>query len=172
MELKIDFSNKRTIAGVIVLICLIALVFYSPVILSESNPEICIVDGVCQHEQRVELMNQLVPVFILSGIVIGAIVFFFMTTKLEDKKKDLEKVTQALIQFLNKDEKAVIQKILENNGKVFQSEISRIEGIGKLKSHRILQRLSDRGVIEIEKHGKTNIVKLTKNIKEVLVNKE
>ena len=39
----------------------------------------------------------------------------------------------------------------------------------KLKSHRILQRLSDRGVIKIEKYGKTNIVKLTDNIKEVLI---
>jgi hypothetical protein len=28
---------------------------------------------------------------------------------------------------------------------------------------------SDRGVIEIEKHGKTNIVRLAKNIKETLV---
>ena len=52
---------------------------------------------------------------------------------------------------------------------MFQSEISRIEGIGKLKSHRILQRLSDRGVIEIEKHGKTNIIRLAKNIRETLI---
>ncbi len=162
-------SSKRTIAGIIVLICIIALVFYLPSIISESDPGVCMVDGVCQHEQRVALLNQLVPVFILGGIAIGAVVFFFMTTKLEDKKKDLEKITQALIQFLNKDEKTVLQKILENDGKVLQSEISRIEGIGKLKSHRILQRLSDRGVIEIERHGKTNIVKLAKNIKEVLV---
>ncbi len=169
MELKIDLSNKRTIAGVIVLICLLGLIFYLPNILSETTPDICIIDGVCQHEQRIDLLNQMVPVFILSGVVIGAVVFFFMTSKLEDKKKDIGKVTQTLIQFLNKDEKKIVEKILENNGKAFQSEISRIEGIGKLKSHRILLRLSDRNVIEIEKHGKTNIIKLKKNIKEVLV---
>ena len=169
MQLMINLSNKRTIAGAIILICVIALVLYLPNILSETNPQQCIVDGVCQHEKRIELLNQLVPVFILGGIAIGAAVFFFMTSKLENKKKDVEKITQALIQFLNKDEKAVVQKILENDGKAFQSEISRIEGIGKLKSHRILQRLSDRNVIEIERHGKTNIVKLSKNIRDVLV---
>ncbi len=64
------------------------------------------------------------------------------------------------------------RKILESNGKIFQAEISRIEGIGKLKSHRILQRLLDRQVIEIERHGKTNIVKLAKNIQEALVLKK
>ena len=169
MELKIDLSNKRTVTGLIILLCIIALISYLPTILSETNPDICVINGVCQHEERIELLNQLVPVFILGGIAIGAAVFFFMTSKLENKKKDAEKIAQTLIQFLNKDEKLVVQKILENDGKAFQSEISRIEGIGKLKSHRIIQRLSDRQVIEIEKHGKTNIIKLSKNIKEVLV---
>jgi len=169
MELRIDFSNKRTVTGIIVLICILAIVLYSPALLSLTTPDVCFVDGVCLHEQRINLLNQLVPVFVLSGIVIGAGVFFFMTTKLENKKKELEKVTEALVQFLNRDEKKVVEKILESEGKLYQSEISRIEGIGKLKSHRILQRLSDRGVVEIEKHGKTNLVRLAKNIREVLL---
>lgn len=169
MAVTIDFSNKRTITGIIILIAILALVIYLPGILLDTGPEICEINGVCQHEAKIEFMNQMVPVFILSGVVIGAFVFFFMTTKLDNKKKDLEKITKTLMQFLNKEEKLVVQKILENDGKVFQSEISRIEGIGKLKSHRILQKLSDREVIEIEKHGKTNIVKLAENIREVLL---
>ena len=169
MELMIDFSNKKALVGIIVLICIAALVIYLPAILAETNPDVCMVGDVCKHEERINLMNQLVPVFILSGIVIGAMVFFFMTSKLEDKKKDAELIANTLIKFLNKDEKKIVQKILESRGKVFQSEVSRIEGVGKLKSHRILRRLEDRGVIELEKHGKTNIVKLTKEISDVLV---
>ncbi|MFH1588385.1 MAG: super-infection exclusion protein B [Candidatus Diapherotrites archaeon] len=171
MELKIDLSNKRTIAGIIVLVCILAMVFYLPSILEQSNPDVCTIDGVCQHEERLNFLTQLIPVFIFGGIIIGAVVFFFMTSKLENKQKEMEKTVNALIQFLNKDEKRVVEKILESNGKIMQSEISRIEGIGKLKSHRILQRLSDRKVIEIERHGKTNIVKLSKNIQEALLNK-
>lgn len=34
----------------------------------------------------------------------------------------------------------------------------------KVKSHRILSRLKDRDVIRLEKHGKTNIVYLSKDI--------
>lgn len=169
MEIRVDFSNKRTIAGIIILVCILALVFYVPTILSETSPDVCIIDGVCQHEMQVNFLNQLAPIFILGGIAIGAGVFFFMTSRLESKEKDLERVTKTLIQFLNKDEKKIVEKILESEGKVFQSEVSRIEGIGKLKSHRILQKLSDRGVIEIEKHGKTNIIRLSDNVKEVLL---
>lgn len=169
MEVNFDFSSKKTIAGVVALICIIALIIYLPNILSLGEPDVCIIDGVCQHEQYVEFMTLMVPVFVIVGIVIGALVFFFMSGKLENSRKDLEKTVDALLQFLNKDEKAIVQKILDNKGKIFQSEISRIEGIGKLKSHRILQRLSDRGVIEIEKHGKTNIVRLAKNIGEAVL---
>ena len=169
MELNINLANKKIIAGIIALICVIAIVFYLPTIVSMSEPEACFVGSVCQHEQRVDLLTLLIPVFVLVGIAIGAIVFFFMTRKLESKKNDLEKVTSTLIQFLNKDEKKIVEKIIEENGKIYQSELSRIEGIGKLKSHRIIRRLEDRSVIEVEKHGKTNIIKLKKEIKETLL---
>jgi len=169
MAFVINLSNKRALAGLIVLICGLALVFYLPTILSETNPQQCIENGVCLHEERINLLTTLLPIFVLIGILFGAVVFFFMTSKLESKKMDAEKITQTLVQFLSKDEKAIVQKILDNDGKAFQSEISRIEGIGKLKSHRILQRLSDRGVIQIEKHGKTNIITLPKNIRDTLL---
>jgi uncharacterized membrane protein len=172
MELKMDFGSKRTIAGVIILICAVALVIYSPTLIAYTNPGICTINGVCQHEQRLILLEDLIPLFIIIGIVIGVGVFFFMSSRIEAKEQDLTKVTDALIQFLGKDEKLVVQKLLENDGKVLQAEVSRIEGVGKLKSHRIIQRLSDRGVIEIEHFGKTNIIKLNKGLKETLLAKK
>jgi len=169
MELKVDLNNKRVIAGIVIVLCLFGMIFYLPAVLDHFKPEVCTPNGVCQHEQQLELIYNMVPVFIFAGIIIGALVFFFMTTKIDDKKGDLEKATNALIQFLNKDEKKVVEKLIEERGKVLQSEITRIEGLGKVKSHRIIQRLLDRGVIEVEEHGKTNIVKLSKPIKEVLI---
>ncbi|MDD4251331.1 MAG: hypothetical protein PHX27_04035 [Candidatus ainarchaeum sp.] len=64
--------------------------------------------------------------------------------------------------------KKIVTKLIENNGQILQSELSRIEDIGKLKSHRIIRRLEERNVIEIEKHGKTNIIKIKKEIKDAL----
>ncbi len=172
MDLKIDFSNKRTISGLIILICIVALAIYSPKIIALSNPTVCTIDGVCQHEQRELFLTEMIPVFILIGIVIGGLVFFFMSSRIENKEKNLQKVTDALVQFLAKDEKRVVQKLLDNQGHILQADVSHIEGIGKLKSHRILQRLSDRGVIEIESYGKTNRIKLNKGLQETLLVKK
>lgn len=169
MELKIDLVNKKTIASLIVLLCIIGTLIFIPGIFEHFKPATCTIDGVCQHEAQLELLYELIPIFILVGIGLGALVFFFMTTKLDNKNEELEKTTKALIQFLSTDERKVVEKLIEEKGKILQSEITRIEGLGKVKSHRILQKLSDRGVIEIEKHGKTNIVKLTKTIKEVII---
>jgi len=165
----VNFSNKRALAGIVILVCLVGMLLFLPSVLQHFQPEVCTVNGVCQHEMQLTLLYDLVPVFILIGIIIGAIVFFFMSTKLDNKKEELEKTTKALIQFLNKDERRVVEKIISEQGKVLQSEITRMEGLGKVKSHRILQRLSDREVIEIEAHGKTNIVKLTKAIKDAII---
>lgn len=172
MDIKFDLSNKKTIVGLVILICLVGLIIYSPNLIALTNPTVCTINGVCQHEERVHLLTELVPVFILAGVIIGAIVFFFMSSRLETKQNDLEKVTSTLVQFLNKEEKLVVQKLIDNEGKVLQAEISRIEGIGKVKSHRIIQRLVDRKVIEVEAFGKTNIIKLTKEIKSVLLGKK
>jgi uncharacterized membrane protein len=172
MDVSINFSNKRALAGLIVLICLIGLAFYLPGILTNLEPAQCTVNGVCQHEEYANFLSEMVPVFIIIGVVIGALVFFFMSSRLEDKSKNLKKVSDILVQFLAKDEKLIVQKLLDNDGKILQAEISRIEGIGKLRSHRVIQRLSDRGVIEVEHFGKTNIVKLSKGVKEALIFKK
>ncbi|MFA5125485.1 MAG: hypothetical protein WC462_00595 [archaeon] len=172
MDIKFDLSNKRTIAGIIALICVVALIFYLPNIVMLTNPTTCTINGVCQHEQRLILLTDLIPVFILIGIAIGVIVFFFMSVRLDNKQKDINRITDALVSFLNKDEKLVVKKLLDSDGKVLQAELSRLEGLGKVKSHRVLQRLLDRGVIDKESYGKTNIIKLNKNIKEALILKK
>jgi len=172
MEVNFSFSNKRALVGIIILICLLALVFYLPGVIQNLEPTQCTINGVCQHEEYANFLSEMVPIFIIIGVVIGAVVFFFMSSRLEDKSKNLKKVSDILIQFLAKDEKQVVQKLLDNDGKVFQSEISRLEGVGKLRSHRVIQRLSDRGVIEVEHFGKTNIIRLSKSVKEALISKK
>ena len=106
MEVNFNFSNKRALAGIIVLICLVALVFYVPGILSHFEPATCTIDGVCQHEQYANFLTELAPVFVIVGIVIGALVFFFMSSRLENKQKDLSKVALILLKNLqNKEQK-------------------------------------------------------------------
>ncbi len=172
MDVQFSFSNKQTLAGLIVLVCLIGLAFYLPGVIKNLEPSVCTVDGVCQHEEYANFLSELVPVFIIAGIVIGALVFFFMSSRLDDKSKNLKKMSEVLVKFLARDERLLVQKLLDNDGKVLQAELSRLEGFSKLKSHRVIQRLKERGVIEVEHFGKTNIVRLSREVKESLISKK
>jgi len=51
---------------------------------------------------------------------------------------------------------------------VLQSEISQIEGMNKLKTHRAIRNLELKGVIKTENFGKTKHVILSKDIKSML----
>ena len=169
MARKIDFSNKKAIAGIIVLACAVALVFLLPPIIAAAKPEVCTINGVCQHERQLNLLTELVPVFVLSGIIVGALVFFLMSSRLEGKQRDAKKIAETMLRFLNPDERKLVNLLIENNGKILQAELTRLPGMSKVKSHRVVQRLIDRGVIEKETMGKTNIVRFSKEIKEGLL---
>ena len=70
--------------------------------------------------------------------------------------------------MLSSNERKVVEKIIENNGSVLQSEISRMENMTKLKTHRAVKELERKGVIKLEQYGKTNRIVLSDDIKEII----
>jgi len=86
------------------------------------------------------------------------------------KEKDCEK-NNLFLKFLNSSERKVTEKIIENKGNILQSEISRIDGMTRLKAHRTLKELESKGIITIEKYGKTNRIILNNEIKNILFKK-
>ena len=164
-----DLDWKKMVLAAIALVGFAAMVFGLPPLIGLFAPETCIVNGVCEHEGRLNMITQSIPFFVGLGVIAGAGIYWFMSRQLVEKQKSLQNTAEIVLQFLGGEEKAIVKKLVEENGKCLQAEISRIEGIGKLKSHRILQRMKEKRVIEIEKFGKTNIVRLSKNIREGLV---
>lgn len=74
-----------------------------------------------------------------------------------------------LLKFLNYNENKIVKKLIENNGSMLQSEISRMPGIGKVKSHRILKDMKIKNIVSIEKYGKTNRINLSEDIKKIFL---
>ena len=74
-----------------------------------------------------------------------------------------------LLKFLNYNENKVMKKLIENNGTMLQSEISRMPGISKVKAHRILNDMKIKGIISLEKYGKTNRVALSNDVKKLFL---
>ena len=127
---------------------------------------------------------------ILMVLVIVPISYYIVSKRLEEKmEKNLSAITKlvdhklnsgskkenvkpinngSILKLLNPNEKKVVERIIENKGSVLQSEISRIEGMTKLKAHRAVKDLERKGIVNLEQYGKTNKIILTKDIKEII----
>ncbi len=160
-------KKARTLAMISGTIALVAIVYGLPIILKGAMPEQCTLGGVCQHELFAEQIAFFIPLALLAGVAIGAAAHYLFLERALVQQKPQSK--EAAYLLLESDERKVVAKIIEQNGRALQSEISRIDGVGKVRAHRLLARMEKRGVIKIESFGKTNAVKLAKGIGELFI---
>ncbi len=62
--------------------------------------------------------------------------------------------------FLLPDEKAIVEVLLKHGGAMLQKDISRETGLTRVKVHRVIARLAERGLVSVERAGNTNMVRL------------
>jgi len=149
--------SKKIIIGLMIIAIFIFLVSITVAYVQTHIAEF----GYCPYEPV------LIPAFASLGLFIGSLTYYFMFIKLEksSEEKRLEIVNSSL-EMLQVDEKEVIKKIIENKGEILQSKLSAL--FGKVKTFRVLEGLSRRGIIVKESYGKTNKIKLNEKFKEVL----
>jgi hypothetical protein len=68
---------------------------------------------------------------------------------------------EAIVKTLTDEERNVIQALTVHDGKYLQKYIRKEAGLSRLKTHRILARLADRGIVSLRKTGNTNEVQLS-----------
>ena len=62
---------------------------------------------------------------------------------------------------LTTEERQVLDVLVSHNGKYLQKYIRAETGLSRLKTHRILSRLAERGIVNLERSGNTNEVHLS-----------
>ncbi|MEM3373821.1 MAG: hypothetical protein QXE31_01240 [Candidatus Woesearchaeota archaeon] len=106
----------------------------------------------------------LVPLFSFFGILIGLLIYYIMSKDIEKNKEIIQHNGEIILKLLNTDERKVIKKIVENEGKILQMEITYMEGFTKVKSHRIIENLIKKGIVEKSDLGKTKMITLNKDL--------
>lgn len=104
---------------------------------------------------------------ILAVLFVGSLVYYLFSLEIDKKEKIISRNLEVLTSILDEDEKAVLDLIVMNKGRIEQARIS--EKYGKIKAHRILKKLSQKNIIDLSKDGKTNTVHLKNELKEELV---
>lgn len=83
--------------------------------------------------------------------------------------KNIQSPDATFLKLLNSHEKKIIDALIDHRGEILQSEISRMQDMGKVKAHRYLQKLANMGIVSIQRHGNTNKIILSEDIKKILL---
>jgi len=183
MQLK---SNRKVILGVGIIISFALLIFsitlyfnYQHNIREESRLDHDMIDNMSNDEIKQFLEERrdsqptfrsfyLFPFIAFIGLLVGTIVYYIMSDKVIHQEQSLKKNTKIILNFLTGQERKVIETLLENDGKVQQYELSHLPNLNKVKTHRILFNLEQKGVIRKERLGKINKIVLNKELFDVL----
>ncbi|HJX05748.1 MAG TPA: MarR family transcriptional regulator [Candidatus Nanoarchaeia archaeon] len=156
------------IVGIALLIGFIILAFNRAmadiVSTSCSHGESCPMWGTIEFQTNVSIG---IMVFV---ILIGLFLIFFakeeritetkiVKVKEQIKPKEVTKENyQKVMSELVDDEKFVLEKIIEAQGTIFQSDLVEKTSFTKVKVTRVLDKLEGKGIIERKRRGMTNVV--------------
>lgn len=160
-------DNRKVLFGLLILAIFVSAVFYLPHFFETNAPLVCFEEGVCQHEEYLNSIIALTPAILILGFVFGVVAsFLYFERRVEIPSAPPDR--SAALLMLHPIERKIIKRIIDEGGSALQSDISRLEGVGKVKAHRVVDKLIRRGVLEKEEKGKTNVLKLKKEIKDAL----
>jgi len=74
-----------------------------------------------------------------------------------------------ILVFLSKEEREIINFLVEKNGTSTQADISRLPGMNRVKAHRSMQKMQEKNLLDITAHGKVRNVALKQNIMNTLM---
>ncbi|MCP8320847.1 MAG: hypothetical protein H3Z52_07900 [archaeon] len=98
---------------------------------------------------------------------IGASSQLFTPVKSDNQQtqKMREGSYDVVIKTLKPDERLVLEVLRKHDGKYLQKWIRKETGLTRLKTHRIIARLAERGIVTVKAYGNTNEVALSSWIK-------
>ncbi len=101
----------------------------------------------------------------LFGVFSGVLVYSLMKQTIEQQKKVVKTNTDIILKFLGKEDREVLKLLFEKGGMTTQGEIAKVNNMSRLRAHRAVRKLEERGIIHVERHGKINMVRLVDELK-------
>ena len=118
----------------------------------------------------------LILLIILLVIIIVYFVFFpklervsssaSIQSNVEEIREDENKSLDVALRLMQPDEKRVVETLVEAGGSMLQKDISYKLNISRVKTHRTLVKLINRGIVTAEKQYNTNNIILADWLKE------
>ena len=96
--------------------------------------------------------------------VVGVVYFLILPEikmcQMDNSAKAAEIAAEMVMKTLKPEEQKVILVLRAHGGRYLQKYISKEAELSKLKTHRVIARLSERGLVRVTKRGNTNEITL------------
>ena len=109
-------------------------------------------------------LSTLLFLFTLLASVVG-IIYFLVLPEMKNYVAGTgggKEATSVILRTLKPEERKVVGVLDVHGGTYLQKYITKEAGLSRLKTHRVIATLSERGIVVAEKKGNTNEVSLAK----------
>ena len=107
-------------------------------------------------------LTSLLFLSIVLASMVG-VIYFLVVPEMKNYATGSSKDTTAVVlRTLKLDERKVVGVLDAHGGTYLQKYITQEVGLSRLKTHRVVAALSERGIVLVEKKGNTNEVSLVK----------
>ncbi|MBD3310024.1 winged helix-turn-helix transcriptional regulator, partial [Candidatus Woesearchaeota archaeon] len=101
------------------------------------------------------------------GLFVGSLSFYILISKHLKESRKMGRNAELTLNFLDDDERMIIRELIRNKGVMPQSELDEHTGMHRVKVHRVLNRLEDKGIITKIDLGKANRIRLAEGLVEI-----
>ena len=109
-----------------------------------------------------------IPLIIVAlsslGIFVGVLIYYFLAGRIQKKMHALEHNAHAALRIIDNDERKIIEALIRHNGVLLQSKLDKETAMTRLRTWRTIERLEKKGVITKDRAGKTNTIRLSKEL--------
>jgi DNA-binding MarR family transcriptional regulator len=107
-----------------------------------------------------------IPLLSSIGVVVGTAVYYMMSERIAKTRKNARQEIEKTVSLLPREE-AEILKLLIRQGKVSQSSLPSKISCSRVKVHRAVKKLEEKGAVAKESRGKTNSLTLSPEFKKL-----
>jgi uncharacterized membrane protein len=149
-------------SGLAVSIYLLALI-YAPTESPVSVLYVIITRGFPQNLTFFIPLSSLLFLSTVLASMVGVIYFLVLPEVKTYYESDPGKEAGAMVmRTLKPDERKVVGVLKVHGGSYMQKFITQETGLSRLKTHRVVATLAERGIVQVERRGNTNEVSLAK----------
>ena len=139
-----------------------AVIFFSITYLNEK----VLCDLNCRLKNEVSLVLVLLSLF---GMFVGSLTYYFISEKYERKITKIQKDITRTLDFLEGEEKTIINSIINRKGQTTQSDIAKDTGLSRVKISRSIKKLEQKKIITKIPNGMTNNIEIEKELRKILI---